>query len=199
MHPLMFKPDPEDDHNRQEVEYEEKLVGHLLTYYGLAAYKSMLRQKGQREFGATNLRLSVFLDMFGTYPAILTVAKIRGLARNCTIDKLFNNMPTRKLIEQYLLLRNESCSAETGYYDETSPYYTGPFAMVVPWPYIPKGMVVHDKAVPIDECPSGLKKPCVRLIWTLSKKYQKHGKYLVIEPLDQFLASFSWTPELPTK
>jgi hypothetical protein len=179
-HPLFYQEQPEDKRNRQESQYEEKLTSHLLTRYGLASYKSKLRQLAQKTYDDSRLKVGLFVEMFD-YPVQLGVVKM-PVVKSCSLDKLYNRISTRKIIEHYFLARDESQSDK-------------PFALVVPWTYIPKGMVIHERNVVIDELPSGLLKPCVRMIWTLPKKKQKRGKYLVLEPLDQFLSGIDWKYE----
>lgn len=186
-HPLLFKEEPEDRKARQEAEYEERLVGHLLSRYGLSSYKNWLRKQNNAS-GTSVLTLPPFLEHFGQFPVYLSVAKIPGVTKNCTVDKLFNKMSTRKIVDVYATMRDELVPEH---------YQDYPFALVFPWPYIPKGMVLHDKSVTLDELPVGLKKPCVRLVWTLSKRKQRYGKYLVLEPLDQLLAAITWEPTSP--
>jgi hypothetical protein len=188
VHPLFYQEDPEQNRLRQESEYEEKLVGHLLTKYGLGSYKAWLRKQATHKYGDTHLRLSDLVEYFGQFPVYMAVTKIPGLTKNCTVDKLFNKMPTRKMVEIYTAMRDELVPEE---------YQDMPFALAFPWPYIPKGFVLHDKAVTIDEIIPGLSKPCVRMIWTLSKRKQRYGKYLVLEPIDQFVAGIKWEPVSP--
>jgi hypothetical protein len=182
-HPLFFKEEPEDKRNRQEVAYDEKLTGHMLARYGLSSHKSALRRVCHEVYQDNRLRIEQFVQMFN-YPVNMRVAKIPGTVRNCTLDRLYNHISTRKLIEHYFTVRSE-IEDEQG----------RSFALVTPWTYIPKGMVLHERSVIVDELPIGLKKPCVRMIWTLPKRQQKRGKYLVLEPLDQFLAGFDWKYE----
>lgn len=184
-HPLFFKEEPEDRRAHQEQQYEEKLVGHLLSYYKLSSYKSYMRNQAQKRFGKTGLRLDLFVDMFGYYPVRLGVAKIPGTVKNCTVDRLFNKMSTRKIVEHYL----------TALEEQPDDGQQRPFALVFPWTFIPKGMVLHNRRVTIDEHISGLKKPCVRITWTLPAKKRRHGAYLTFEPLDQFLATIAWEPQ----
>lgn len=178
-HPLFYQENPEDKRNRQENEYEEKLTGHLLARYGLSSRKAELRKQCQRVYGDSRLKVAEFVNLF-EFPVDLTVTRIPGTVRNCALDKLFNKISTRKLVEHYFEARQESQSEK-------------PFALVTPWTYIPKGMVLHEKSVAIDALPEGLTKPCVRMIWTLPKSKQKYGRYLVLEPVDSFLAGLNWS------
>ena len=184
----MYREDPEERKAKQAAEYEEKLVGHLISRYGLSSYKSWLRKQSQQQTGSSLLTMNSFLDSFGQFPVYMAVTKIGGLIKNCALDKLYNKMSTRKMIEAYVTMRDELVP---DYYQDY------PFALVFPWPYIPKGMVLHDKGIDIEVLPEGLKKPCVRLVWTLSKRKQRYGKYLVLEPVDQFLAGIRWEPTSP--
>jgi hypothetical protein len=170
-HPLFFRENPDDDQAYKEKKYEEKLVSHLMAMYGLAGHKSKLRQECRRRFGDTNLRLSVFVDFFGSFPVNMSVCRIPGTVKNCALDKLFNKITSRKVTEKYMTLL-----------DELEDPQQRPLALVFPWTFIPKGMVLHNRQVPVDQSLTGLKKPVVRLIWTLpEKKQKKHGNYLVME------------------
>jgi hypothetical protein len=189
VHPLLREQeDPDEKRARQEAEYEEKLVGHLMAHYKLSSYKSYLRKEIARRFGTSRLMLSEFLNQFNNFPVYMAVAKIPGLIKTCTVDMLYNKFSTRKMVERYTELRDEIVPEE---------YVDLPFALAFPWPYIAKGMVLHDKHVAIDEILPGLDKPCVRMIWTLSKRKQRYGQYLVMEPMDQFLAGLNWEPKSP--
>lgn len=182
-HPLFYKPDPEDDRRQKEKQYEEKLVSHLLAKYGLSSYKAKLRNQARSLYGDIGLRLSMFVDAFGAFPVNMAVCRIPGTVKNCALDKLFNKISSRKVVEHYF-----TCL------DELEDPQQRPLALVFPWTYIPKGMVLHNHPVAIDEPMTGLTKPVVRLIWTLPQRRQKQGTYLVLEPLDQFLAQLNWTP-----
>lgn len=180
-HPLFYQEQPEDKRNRQIAQYEEKLTSHLLTRYGLASYKSELRRAAQRAYDDSRLKVGLFIDRFN-YPVQIGVTRM-PLGKSCTLDKLYNKISTRKIIDEYFLQRDES------------PDQDKPYALILPWRYIPKGMVIHERNAIIDELPEGLTRPCVRMIWTLPKRKQKRGKYLVLEPLDQFLAGVDWKHE----
>lgn len=183
-HPLFFREEPEDIRARQEYEYEEKVVGHMLAYYGLSSAKSTIRNLTLKATGQLRLSFAGFTEHFADFPVHMGVTKQPGLAKQCRIDRLFNKVSTRKVVEHYLLYKEE-LDNEDG----------KPVALVFPWVHIPKGMVLHNKHIDISSVPDKLKKPCVRLVWSLSDRLKKkHGDHLTFEPLDQFLASLAWLP-----
>lgn len=182
-HPLMYDESPEDRKARRRDEYEERLVGQLISRYGLSKFKGALRRQAQQDFGTARLTMYAFMEHFG-FPIHLSVDRFGHIAKECTVDKLFNNFSTRRMTKTWFELREEAVENDKA------------FGLVMPWPYVSKGMVLHDYPVVHDELLPELKKPLVRVTWTLPKSKRKFGDYLTLEPIDQLLTSLNWKPEL---
>jgi hypothetical protein len=185
MHPFMYRETPEERRAAREAEYEEKLVAKLISRYGLSRFKSRLRTTAQKALGTSLLKFSIFSDMFESFPVRLAVARLPNNFKDFNLSLLFSKISTRKIIEHYFALRDELQDDGTD----------KPLALVMPWPKVPKGLVIHTRELITDELPSDVDKPCVRLVWTLNKRRRKYGARLIVEPFDQFLSGLNWCYE----
>lgn len=147
-----------------EAAFEEKTVKYLLSRYGLTKAKWELLETQKKLTGGYKLTLYQFHEYFGSFPAYLVAAKIKDIAKDCTIQKMFKRFMARKIIKYYKDLR------------ETVPdeYRGRLYGMVFYFPYMSRGLILHNG----DEHHDG-----VKVVW------QDGNRSLCVEPFDQFLDS----------
>jgi hypothetical protein len=146
----------------EEAAFEEKTVKYLLSHYGLAKSKWELLETQKKLTGGYNLTLHQFQEHFGSFPVYLVSAKIKDIAKDFTLLKVFKTFMARKIIKHYKDLR------------ETVPeeYRGRPYGMVFYFPYMSRGLILHNG----DEQHDG-----VKIIWS------DGPRRLCVEPFDQFL------------
>ena len=95
----------EDQAGIDEAAFEEKTVKYLLSRYGLTKAKWDLLETQKKLTGGYKLTLYQFHEHFGSFPGYLVSAKIKDIAKDCTLQKLFKRFMARKIITHYKDLR----------------------------------------------------------------------------------------------
>ena len=163
---------------RDEQQYEETVVAHLCSRYGLGV--GARRRMSER--GEGHLTLRIFHDEFPTFPTILIAKRWRQIREQCRISDLFGNFRSRKFVKEWKQAR-----------DTYSGGIDGHFGLVFYWPYLkgqllPRegekparehggsvGLVLHDGAINWDV-------PGVRVVCV-----SPFGGRYVLEPLSVLL------------
>ena len=175
-HPLSgFRADIEQLRGEQTNAYEEKIVGYLLSRFKLTKHKVTLLHKQRELTGSARLTLGQFDNEFPDFPTYLAVAKIPYIAKDGKVDKLFNRFPSRKMVSRYEELV-ESIPEE----------YDGQFGLIMPWPYVSRGVILHNDQVSVPDHPG------IRIVWTRKGKARKFAPYMILEPLPQYLDTLRW-------
>jgi len=145
--------------------FEEAVVSRLLTYFGLASQKSMLRNRENDSSGESRLSLSMFQYEFPQLPIYLVSHALYRVESDVSIGKVFTCFDKTKLYKAYDDYSDvipdsiESCK---------------PYGLVVQWPRMRNGFILHD--MPVDVNDGGM-----RLI------YRNEDRCLVLESFDAFL------------
>ena len=178
-HPLSgFSSDSEAYQRQKDGSYEERTVNYLISRYKLTGLKHSLMKTQNSLTGSWCLTLAVFHANFPDFPIHLSAAKIPYLAKDCETDKLFNRFSTRKMVKRYE--ENLELVPEE---------YAGRSGLVLYWPYISRGMILHTDQTAISENPG------VRLVWTRKLKGKRTDSLMVLEPLPQYLDGLGWGPD----
>lgn len=143
--------------------YERQCVEFILTKLGRADLRHQLLARCQENCGRRELRLLELCDALHNFPFFLA-ARVAPKAKHVGIFEFFKEFKKREL---YRFFREamEDCPAE---------FRSRPLAVIVKWPYVPHGLVIHNRNY------SGVNG--MRLVFV-------DGRWeYVVEPLAQFVA-----------
>lgn len=187
-HPLAFNESPEERQSRRQGAYADRMVNFMLSRYKLTRFRTTMQAAARSSTGNYRLTLDQFAKTFN-FPVYLFADVIPWVTRDMTLDKLFNHFTKRKILTRYEELSSEFTPEE----------YDGmPSGLIFKWPKISRGLILHNRVTDISEPPSGLTRPCVRMIWSPTTRTRRNiagTRYLTLEPLEQFLAGVNWEPE----
>lgn len=151
--------------------YERQCVELLLNKFGLTGMRQQLLTRCQENCGRRELRLLEFCDAVLGFPFFLA-ARVPQKVKRVGIFEFFKDFKKRELY-RFFQEAAEDCPAE---------FRSRSLAVIVKWPYVPKGLVIHERHY------SG--RNGMRLVFVDGRR-----EY-VVEPLEQFLAGVAanWEP-----
>lgn len=159
--------------DQKDQAFEEEIVKQLLTAYGIQNVKFELLRRAEADIGRKVLNLIGFCSYFDDFPVAL-----QSLADKFTLsDKLhflLQDFENRAPVQKFLEMRRELPDELRG----------RPFALVLKWPYMPRGLVVHtlgDTDIPGSRI-----------------TFRKKGLQIGAEPFPQFLKwlQMTWSPRI---
>jgi hypothetical protein len=157
----------------REERFESDTVKQLLRWCGLAKLRFEMLSQQEELTGRRQLTLVGFQQRFPDFPLVLRVGSVSRLEHDFSIRRLMSQPLDTKLFKSWLNSRQEALPEKA----------TQHFGLVVHWPWLKSGMVLHD-ALPGE-------RDGMRL--TLQQ-----GSYTyTLEPLEQLLAGLSWRPSIP--
>jgi hypothetical protein len=164
-----FTPTGEDWSTFDSRCFEHEVVTHLLTRYKIPTpMRNELLDISERHTQMRKFSLEDFCNYFSGFPIYLACRKIRKVADDSTISRIFSSFQGRKFVREYENLL-DSCEERV---------QAGPIGLVFHWPRLGgHGLVLHNRE--ITQAVSG-----VRLLWV-----SPSGIQLVVEPFAVLLAS----------
>jgi len=167
----------------REASLDQKLASWMLAFYSVRSAKPAVAAVSRH--GGGQVTLDSFIRYFD-FPMYLTTAWVPYLLSDIPTVSLFNNFPSRKLVKAF----------DANLEEIPQEYAEHPFGIIVQLKGISRGLVLHDwQYNDFEESPEGLKKPCVRMVWTRKKGNQSEVPgFLVLEPFEQMLRSIRWSP-----
>lgn len=145
--------------------WEEQVVSRLLTVFGLTKAKWPMLKAQEEATGVKRLTMLDFYCRFPDFPVFLVASSIYKVDQNVTVQKLFQRFEKTQLYREF---ENAADLMPEEFADK-------PFGVVVRWPYLKNGLVVHDAAV--DVVADGM-----RML------YHKNRRCIVIESFDNLLS-----------
>jgi hypothetical protein len=152
--------------------FEEEIVKRLLTEYEIPKLKYELLRRNEADIGRKVLTLLGFCRYFSNFPVTLQSLADK-FSMSDKLHYLLQNFEERAPVQKFLDMRNELPDELRG----------RPFALVLKWPYMPKGLVVHTLG--------DTDMPGSRIT------FRRKGLQIGAEPFPQFLAWLRtrWSPQ----
>lgn len=160
----------------QQKNFESQCVETILRELGRTDIKNELYKRCQSNCGRRELRLLELCDYFEDMPVALAARTISKTERKASENfyLFFKDFEKRKLYKTY-----QQAWDELAY-----EFRDRNFGLVVNWPHIPGGIVVHNMEQHLQEDGTRM-------------SYRDQKLVLIIEPLPQFtqLLKASWMPD----
>lgn len=152
--------------------FEEECVKYLLGRFDMASVRFELLRKHKLATGENRLTLHDFCLHYDSFPLAMD-ALVTKVSRSDRLSALYKDFGQRPVMKKWRELRSELPQELKG----------RPFALVVKWPYMSRGLVFHTLG---DLGING-----VRLHWR-ERRFE-----LYVEPFEQVVAwlKTNWSPE----
>jgi len=145
--------------------YERACVQFLLNRLAAGRYKLEIIDRARRCSGTSDLRLMYLCDTLPDFPFYLASKVLTKSVKNVGLFEFFKNFKERPLYKAFV----------EAYRGRPAEFASRSMAVIVKWPYVPDGLVIHDNIY------SGV--DGVRMV------YVQGRREYVIEPLAQFVVT----------